>query len=231
MNPQQQDIHLAVDAVVFGYTPSQGISVLLIQRKYAPFQDSWALPGGFVTHEESLEEAVKRELSEETGIEINYLEQLYTFGQPGRDPRQRIVSVAYFVLIRPDAFQLHADTDAQDAQWFDIHELPELAFDHAHIVSTAIQRLRSKLIYEPIGFELLDEQFPFSDLQHLYESLLQRPVDRRNFQKKIKSLGILEALSETRKPLGSGRPARLYRFQKEKYFTLKAQGNLFEVWL
>ncbi|MEM7655595.1 MAG: NUDIX domain-containing protein [Bacteroidota bacterium] len=224
-------IQLAVDAVVFGYSPGKGISVLLIQRKYEPFQERWALPGGFVKEAESLEEAVERELSEETGVTINYLEQLYTFGKPGRDPRQRVVSVAYFVLIRPDAFQLHADTDAKDAQWFDIEELPDLAFDHQTIVDEAIQRLRGKVTYEPIGFELLEEKFPFSDLQALYETLLLRKVDRRNFQKKIKNLGILQGLKETRKPVGSGRPAQLFRFDKDKYFQLKTQGTLFEVWL
>jgi len=220
-------IHLAVDAVVFGYTPNRRIRVLLIQRKYPPFAGQWALPGGFVNEGESLETAVSRELREETGLEINYLEQLYTFGEPGRDPRKRVVSVVYFALVRPDAFQLHAQSDADDAAWFDIHELPQLAFDHANIVEAAIQRLQSKITYEPVGFELLGEKFPFSELQALYETLLEDQIDHRNFRKKLKSIGILEELKETRKQAGSGRPARLYRFNKERYFQLKEEGVMF----
>ena len=230
-------ISLTVDAIVFGYSANKGISVLLIRRKYPPFQGSWALPGGFVLENESLEDAVARELAEETGVEINYLEQLYTFGKPDRDPRKRIVSVAYFALVRPDAFQLSAQTDAEDAQWFDITELPELAFDHQEILNTAIQRLRAKITYEPIGFELLEEKFPFAHLEQLYETLLfktqgiDKRIDRRNFKKKMKRLGILEELDEIRKAPGAGRPARLFRFIPEKYFALKERGDMFDVWV
>lgn len=230
-------ISLTVDAVVFGYTAETGISVLLIQRKYEPFKESWALPGGFVLENESLEDAVARELEEETGVEINYLEQLYTFGRPDRDPRNRIVSVAYFALVRPDAFELSAKTDASDAQWFPIMDLPELAFDHDEILSTAIQRLRAKITYEPIGFELLEKKFPFPDLEELYRNLLlhtvgsEKKLDRRNFKKKMMRLGILEELDEYRRPSGAGRPARLFRFIPEKYFALKERGDMFEVWL
>jgi 8-oxo-dGTP diphosphatase len=224
---QPSHISLAVDAVVFGYTPNRRIRVLLIQRRFPPFEGKWALPGGFVEGDESLEGAVSRELKEETGLHINYLEQLYTFGDPGRDPRKRVVSVVYFALVRPDAYTLHAQTGAQDAAWFDIHELPEVAFDHREIVERAIQRLRSKITYEPIGFELLGEKFPFSELQALYEALLEDSIDHRNFRRKLKSLGILEELPETRKQPGSGRPARLYRFNKDRYFKLKEAGVMF----
>lgn len=230
-------ISLTVDAVVFGYTVNKGLSVLLIQRKYEPFKDSWALPGGFVLENESLEAAVERELEEETGVKINYLEQLYTFGKPDRDPRKRIVSVAYFALVRPDAFQLSAKTDASDAQWFQYTKLPELAFDHREILDVAIQRLRAKITYEPIGFELLEEKFPFSHLEKLYETLLfkiqhlETGIDRRNFKKKMKRLGILEELNEYRKASGAGRPARLFRFIPEKYFELKERGDMFDVWV
>ena len=224
-------IHIAVDAVVFAYQPSSGISVLLIERKYEPHQGMWALPGGFVDRDESLEEAVGRELTEETGIKINYLEQLYTFGQPHRDPRQRVVSVAYFALVRSENFSLKARTDAQAVAWYNIQELPPLAFDHPQIIQTAINRIRAKITYEPIGFELLDEKFPFSDLHSLYETLLGGKIDRRNFKKKFLKLGLIEELKEFRKPRGSGRPARLYRFLPERYFALKEAGNLFELWL
>ena len=223
-------IRLAVDAVVFGYTPSESISVLLIKRKYAPFQGAWALPGGFVLENESLENAVSRELEEETGIHISYLEQLYTFGDPQRDPRSRIVSVAYFALVKPESLHLHARTDAADVAWFDIHSLPQLAFDHPRILKTALERVRNKITYEPIGFELLDEKFTFADLQNLYETLLERELDRRNFKKKILSLGILDELNEKRKQSGSGRPAQMYRFNREKYFKEKEKVIMFEIW-
>ncbi|MEL6590959.1 MAG: NUDIX domain-containing protein [Bacteroidota bacterium] len=227
----KNNIHLAVDAVVFGYQPQKGISVLLIERKYPPHKGQWAIPGGFVLEEESLEQAVKRELAEETGVSITYLEQLYTFGDPKRDPRQRVVAVAYFALVRPEGFALQADTDASDARWFSIEDLPELAFDHAKILSVAINRLRGKILYEPIGFELLDEKFPFSSLHQLYETVLGGKIDRRNFKKKFLKLGLVEELNEQRKQAGSGRPARLYRFNEERYFALKQTGNLFELWL
>lgn len=219
---------LAVDAVVFGYGPSPKVSVLLVKRKYDPFKNHWAIPGGFVEEEEGLEEAVYRELEEETGIKLNYLEQLYSFGNPKRDPRERIVSIAYFGLVRPDAYNVVAATDAKEAEWHSIDHLPELAFDHDTILETAIRRLRSKITYEPIGFELLDETFPFSDLENLYTSLLGREIDRRNFRKKILSLGMLDEL-EIKVKKGAGRPANLFQFNKERYFQLKNDGFVFEL--
>jgi 8-oxo-dGTP diphosphatase len=223
-----QAIKVAVDAVVFGYAPEEGISVLLIKRRYEPFQKQWALPGGLVKNEESLEEAVKRELKEEAGISVHYLEQLYSFGKPGRDPRNRVVSVTYFGLVRPANYQLSAQTDAEDVAWFNLNKLPRLAFDHKEIVTTAFKRLRSKLSYEPIGFELLDKKFPFSDLEHLYEALLGRAIDRRNFKKKIMGYGILEELDEMIQKK-AGRPARLFQFNKNKYFELQERGYNFDL--
>lgn len=223
-NPQ---IKLTVDAVVFGYEAGN-ISVLLIQRKYDPFKGKWALPGGFVLEEESLEEAVERELQEETGVAINYLEQLYTFGDVNRDPRCRVVSVAYFGLIHPDGHTLEASRDAKAAKWFDIHDLPQLSFDHNRILNMAIERLKGKITYEPIGFELLDAKFPFSDLEKLYSTLLGRPVDRRNFRKKINSLKILDELDE-KISLGAGRPASLFRFNETRYKQLQQEGIIFEI--
>lgn len=223
----QQSIQLSVDAVVFGYE-SETISVLLIKRKYEPFKGKWAIPGGFVLNKESLEEAVERELKEETGIEIDYLEQLYTFGNPKRDPRSRIVSVAYVGLIKPSSFKIFAATDAEEVQWFKITELPSLSFDHDEILKLAITRLQSKITYEPIGFELLDNKFPFSDLEKLYTTLLGREIDRRNFRKKMLGLNILDELDE-KVSKGSGRPANLFKFNNERYFKLKKEGIIFEI--
>lgn len=225
-----QNIQVAVDAIVFGYSRSEGVSILLIKRKYDPFKGSWAIPGGFVLDEESLEEAVARELQEETGVKINYLEQLYTFGQPDRDPRKRILSIAYFGLVKSDQFaRLKAATDAEDAAWFNYKELPPLAFDHKKILRVAIERLRGKIIYQPIGFEFLDKKFPFSDLEHLYSTLLDRPMDRRNFKKKVMSLGILDELDEKAKSTGAGRPGNLFQFNKATYFHLVKEGMHFEI--
>lgn len=224
---EQQSIKLSVDAVVFGYEEGT-ISVLLIKRKYDPFKGKWAIPGGFVHNEESLEEAVERELKEETGVEINYLEQLYTFGIPSRDPRGRVVSIAYFGLIRSNVFQIFASTDAEEVKWFKINALPDLSFDHQEILNIAIKRLQGKITYEPIGFELLDEKFPFSDLEKLYTTLLGRPVDRRNFRKKIIKFNILDELDE-KISKGSGRPANLFKFNKKRYFNLKKEGILFDI--
>lgn len=206
------------------------MSVLLIKRKFDPFKGQWALPGGFVQNDESLEDAVERELREETGVKINYLEQLYTFGTPDRDPRRRIVSVAYFGLVKSDQFvSLSATTDAEEAKWFDIKELPELAFDHKIILNVAIERIRGKIVYQPIGFELLDKKFPFSDLEHLYSTLLDRAIDRRNFKKKVMHLGILDELDEKAKSNGAGRPGNLFQFNKAMYDKLIKDGIHFEI--
>ncbi|WP_028787760.1 NUDIX hydrolase [Terrimonas ferruginea] len=227
---EQAGIRVAVDAIVFGYSRQDGVSVLLVQRKYEPYKNSWALPGGFVLEKESLEEAVKRELSEETGIRVQYLEQLYSFGDPGRDPRQRIISIAYWGLVKTSQFaQLRASTDAQNAAWFNIKSLPPLAFDHRTIVQTGIERLRSKIRYQPVGFELLDRKFPFAELEQLYTVLLDRPIDRRNFSKKIMALGILDETDEVAKSEGKGRPGKLFQFNKKRYQALLKEGISFEI--
>ena len=227
---EQTGVKLTVDAVVFGYAKSEGVSILLVKRKYEPFKNTWALPGGFVQEEESLEQAVVRELKEETGITVNYLEQLYTFGEPARDPRQRIVSVAYFGLINSRLYkELNAGTDADDAQWFNINSLPILAFDHKHIIKTATGRLQAKMQYQPVGFELLDKKFSFADLEKLYTALLGREIDRRNFRKKILSFEFLEKLPELTKPEGQGRPSNMFKFNKKRYDQLTKKGFFFEI--
>lgn len=226
---KRSKLQLTVDGVVFGYDAKDGLSVLLIKRLIEPFKGQWAIPGGFVLENESLEAAVERELAEETGIKVNYLEQLYTFGKPDRDPRSRIVTVAYYGLVRRSKFELYASTDAEDAQWFNIQEIPPLAFDHRTIFNYALERLRGKIAYEPIGFELMDEEFPLPELHRLYETLYGEKIDRRNFYKKILQLDILEDLNKLQSHEGRGRPSKLYQFNKEKYFALKAKGMVFEV--
>jgi 8-oxo-dGTP diphosphatase len=205
--PAMQNIKVAVDAVVFG----EGLSVLLIKRNIQPFKDSWALPGGLVGDAESLEEAVQRELKEETGVNINYLEQLYSFGKPGRDPRNRVISITYYGLVKPDAFELYADTDAADVAWFNIKKLPQLAFDHKEILAAAHERLKNKMLYQPVGFELLEEKFPFSELEKLYMAVLD------NFKKKVIKFGFLEETAEKQALDGAGRPDNLFRFNQQKY--------------
>ena len=224
----KQDIKLAVDAVVFGYQHAR-MHILLIKQGYGAFENQWALPGGFVHNGESLTEAVHRELTEETGVKVDYLEQLFTFGDKlDRDPRARVVSVSYFALVNPDKFSLHADTDAIDAKWFDIYDVPPLAFDHQDILNLAITRLRSKVKYQPVGFNLLSPTFPFSDLENLYTAILDKEIDRRNFRKKMLSFGILEETKDLLKT-GTGRPAKLFRFNQPKYQALMEEGFLFEI--
>jgi len=216
-------IRLAVDAIVFGYREGR-LFLLLIQRRFGATKGMWALPGGFVLSTEGLTTAVHRELKEETGITVKWMEQLFTFGDDvHRDPRGRVVSVAYFALVDPSALKPHADTDASAADWFPLDELPKLAFDHSTIVRTALDRLRAKLTYQPIGFELLDRDFAFSDLETLYTTILERPLDRRNFRKKFMALGLLKATGKSRQ-LGSGRPAQLFRFDRKSYETLQQKG-------
>jgi 8-oxo-dGTP diphosphatase len=230
MQNKNSDIKIAVDAIVFGYSKQDGVSVLLIQRKYEPYKNGWAIPGGFVLAEESLETAVKRELLEETGIKVNYLEQLYTFGEPKRDPRQRVIAVAYFGMVKTGMYQeLKASTDAANAQWFNIKQLPALAFDHKQILQVALERLKAKIRYQPIGFELLDKTFPFSDLEKLYAALLDKELNRRNFSKKILSFDFLEETGELSKPDGKGRPSKMYQFNQKRYKQLLKEGFHFEI--
>jgi 8-oxo-dGTP diphosphatase len=218
---------LTVDAVVFGLDDDE-LKVLLIQRDLEPFLGKWALPGGFVRVGESLEAAVLRELEEEAGISQVFLEQLYTFGAVDRDPRERVVTVAYYALVKLSDHRVKAATDARDAAWFAVPEATGLAFDHDRIVATALQRLKSKVRYQPIGFELLPPQFTLSQLQRLYETILEKPLDKRNFRKKILSMDFLVALDEVEKDVAH-RAARLYRFDRKKYERLQKRGFNFEI--
>ncbi|MGD0299501.1 MAG: NUDIX domain-containing protein [Bryobacteraceae bacterium] len=201
---------VTVDIVLFTIRDRR-LELLLIKRLAKPFENRYALPGGFVLEEESLEAAAVRELREETGVDKVYLEQLYTFGDPKRDPRGRVITVAYYALVpRPQA--LHAGTDASDAAWFPVAELPALAFDHRKIVEYAHQRLRNKLDYTNVGFELLPAKFTLGELQIVHEAIIGQDLDKRNFRRKIVQKGIVKPLKEWQK---TGRkPAQLYRFAR-----------------
>ena len=222
---------VTVDCVVFGLD-DEDLKVLLVERDLDPFKGRWALPGGFVRIDESVDDAARRELREETGLSGVFLEQLYTFGAVHRDPRFRVISVAYYALVNLSEHQVQAATDARDAKWFPVSDVteaaPKLAFDHAEILTTALERLKGKVRYQPIGFELLPRKFTLSQLQRLYETVLERPLDKRNFRKKILSMGLLVELDEIQQDVAH-RAARLYRFDEEKYRRLRRKGFNFEV--
>lgn len=223
-----QNIRIAVDAIVFGYK-NNDLYVLLIEQKFGSADKYWALPGGLVQNEESLSDAVIRELHEETNVQLNFMEQLYTFGDDiFRDSRNRVISVAYYALVDASNLEIKANTDAERVQWFKIDEIPSLAFDHNLILKKAITRLKSKLTYEPIGFDLLPNEFLFSDLENLYCTILEKEIDRRNFRKKILSYGILEQTDKIA-PVKNGRPAKLFKFNKLKYNSLVKEGFHFEI--
>jgi 8-oxo-dGTP diphosphatase len=216
---------LSVDCVVFAVDEAQ-LKVLLIERGGEPFKGHWALPGGFVRLHETTEEAARRELLEETGLDHVFLEQLYTFSALDRDPRERVVTVAYYALVRPSV--VAGGSDASQARWFGVEELPPLAFDHPQILATALTRLRGKVRYEPLGFELLPPKFTLGQLQRLYEAILGRELDKRNFRRAFLRMGILEELPELQDNV-SHRPSRLYRFQRAEYKRLVKQGFNFEI--
>jgi 8-oxo-dGTP diphosphatase len=218
---------VTVDAVVFGFDDAD-LKLLLIQRKLAPFKGAWALPGGFVRLDENLEAAARRELTDETGITRLYLEQLYTFGEPDRDPRERVISVAYYALVKLSDHALQAASDAENVAWFPVAELPKLGFDHERIVEVALKRLKAKVRYEPIGFELLPVKFTLGELQRLYEAVLEQPLDKRNFRKKILGMELLEALDEYQQDVAH-RAAQYYRFNRQRYEQLAKRGFNFEL--
>lgn len=217
---------LTVDIVIFGFSEKE-LKVLLIKRGLDPFKDSWAIPGGFVQMDETLDSAARRELEEETGVKKVYLEQLYTFGDVQRDPRGRVVTVSYFALINIHKVKLKASTDAKEVGWFAMNELPKLAFDHDKILETAYERLKGKIRYVPIGFELLSEKFSLTELQNLYEVIIGEKIDKRNFRKKILKFDFLIETNEMQENVAH-RKAKLYKFDKKKYEKLIKDGFYFE---
>lgn len=226
-NYQYPRAALTVDCVIFGF--DEGVlKVLLIRRGIEPFKNKWALPGGFVQPDETLDAAALRELREETGLREVYLEQLYTFGDIKRDPRERVISVAYFALVRRADHLPVAATDASEAGWFELINLPNLAFDHAEIVKIALERLRGKIRWQPVGFELLPKKFTLTQFQALYEAILDRELDKRNFRKKLLALDLLVALEEF-STTASRRPAQLFRFDNSKYQAVIRKGFIFDL--
>ena len=218
---------LTVDCVVFGLDDTD-LKVLLIQRVLEPHRHSWALPGGFVHMDETVDDAARRELAEETGITKVFLEQLYTFGSVDRDPRGRVVTVAYYALAKLSDHRIQASTDAENVAWFPFANLPTLAFDHREIFEVALERLRGKVRYAPVGFELLPPKFTLFQLQRLYEIILEQELDKRNFRKKILAMGLLVATDEVEQGVAH-RAARLYRFDKRSYRQLTRQGFSFAI--
>lgn len=215
----RQEIRLCVDTIVFSLEGPE-LRVLLVRRPVEPFAGREAIPGGFVEGGESLDAAAKRVLETETGLRDVYLEQLYTFGDPRRDPRGRVVTVAYIALVRPPA------PTPRDGRWATLAALPALAFDHARILEYALQRLRYKLEYTAVGFLLLPEEFTLKGVQDAYETILGRPLDKRNFRRKLLSLQVLRPLARSAR-VGAHRPARLYRFDEQKWEGLREKGNVF----
>jgi 8-oxo-dGTP diphosphatase len=219
-----ESLRVTVDIVIFTLRECS-LQVLLVKRGVPPFEGQYAIPGGFIRGDESLEEAALRELHEETGVRNVFLEQLYTFGDPKRDPRGRVITVAYYALIASDKLSLVAGADAAEAQWFPASGVPPLAFDHKSILDYALERLRNKLEYTTVGFQLLPEKFTLGELQSVYEAILGRPLDKRNFRRKLALLGILKPLREWQR---TGRkPAQLFRFAAARFEKLKDKGILF----
>lgn len=213
------EIKVTVDIVAFAIQQNV-LEVLLIKRKYEPFKSLWALPGGFVEDkDDTLDQAASRELLEETNVGNVYLEQLYSFGNKGRDPRGRTVTVAYLALLREEELELRAGSDSRGVAWWPVNQLPGLAFDHNEIINYAHKRLKYKIEYSPAAFMLLPAKFTLRDLQSIYEAVLGRSIDNRNFRKKFLSTGVLTELDETSQE-GSFRPARLYKFSEEDFEQL-----------
>lgn len=218
---------VTTDCVIFGFDEN-GLKVLLIERAIEPFIGKWALPGGFVDIEETADECAKRILQKETNLEDIFMEQLYTFSDVERDPRFRVISISYYALVKLTDYTAQAGRDESNIKWFALDEVPELAFDHIRIIEKALERLKGKIKYQPIGFELLPEKFTLPDLRHLYEIILQTELDDRNFRKKLLSFNLLVDTGEMQRGARNRAP-KLYSFDKERYEQLTRNGFYFEI--
>lgn len=211
---------VTTDCVIFGFDGVK-LKVLLVERGMAPYKGRWAFPGGFLNMDESAEEGALRELKEETGLEGAYIRQFHTFSAPQRDPRERVITIAYYALVKMQ--EVKGGDDASDARWFALDEVPSLAFDHDQILRKAEKTLRQQIHFEPVGFELLPEKFTIKQLQNLYEAILDMRFDRRNFYNKMRRLGMLELTGDTANP-SQRKEANLFSFNAEKYAELKSKG-------
>ena len=211
---------VTTDCVIFGYDGTK-LNVLLIERGIEPFKGRWAFPGGFIKMDETALMGAKRELLEETGLKDAYIRQFHTFSEVDRDPRERVITIAYYALVRIS--EVKGGDDAARAKWFPLDQIPSLAFDHDMILRQATAELRKQIHFEPIGFELMPEKFTMTQLQHLYEAILDVKFDRRNFCNKMLKLGILTELDE-KLTLVNKKVAFLYKFNPESYKQMKEKG-------
>ena len=212
---------VTTDCVIFGYDLREGLSILLVQRGIDPFKGRWAFPGGFLRMDEDADTGARRELMEETGFEAESITQFGTFTAVDRDPRERVITIAYLALVRKGDVQ--GGDDAADARWFPVTAVPPLAFDHDRILRIALERLKEQIHFRPVGFELLPEVFTMSQLQALYEAILGVRFDRRNFASKMLKLGLLQPTGQ-RPADAARRIPQLYRFNLQKYDDLKQGG-------
>lgn len=218
---------LSVDCVIFGFEGAC-LKVLLIKRAIKPEFGSWALPGGFIRYNESIESASERVLFERTGVKNLYMEQLGAFGEISRFPERRVITIVYYAFVKPGQYEINPGPDASDAKWFNFKDLPYLPFDHKLIIESALSRLRRQIKYKPIGFNLLPDKFPLLQLQELYEAIYDMQFDKPNFRRKIMRMNILVALNEKQKGVPH-RSARLYKFDKARYDKLTDKGFIFDV--
>lgn len=211
---------VTTDCVVFGFDGAK-LNVLLIERGIEPYKGCWAFPGGFLNMDETALQGAKRELYEETGLKNAYIHQFHAFTEVNRDPRDRVITIAYYALVRIS--EVKAGDDAAKAEWFPLNKVPSLAFDHDKVLRVATQELRRQIHFEPIGFELLPEKFTMTQLQRLYEAILNVKFDRRNFCNKMLKIGILTQLDETL-PMSNKKEAFLYKFNPDSYNEMKERG-------
>ncbi len=218
---------LSVDCVIFGFEEAK-LKVLLIKRAIEPEYGTWALPGGFIRYNENIETASERVLLERTGVSDVYMEQLGAFGDIDRFPDRRVITIVYYALVKPGQYKVNAGPDASDAAWFILNKLPRLPFDHEKIIQASLARLRRKIKYMPIGFNLLTDKFALLQLQELYEAIYGIKFDKPNFRRKIMKMNLLVPLNEKQKGVPH-RSARLYKFDKERYDKLTEKGFIFEI--
>jgi 8-oxo-dGTP diphosphatase len=218
---------LSIDCLIFGFKKNE-LDILLVQHGEGISKGKWALPGGWIKYNESIDESAGRILKDLTGVSNIYLEQLRAFGDTERYPSRRVITIAYYALVKPEDYKLHAGFTAADAQWFKLSEIPTLPYDHARILDAGLEHLRHKVRHEPIGFNLLPKKFTLLQLQELYEAILEKKLDKPNFRRKLINMNLLEACKEKQTDV-SHRAASLYRFDKKNYDKLTEKGFTFEL--